>query len=184
MPIANPAEAKVFNDDYPIMGEYVTDDSRIPYYNPEANNQLVLPGEPLLIKFGKTGDAQAMMAQGPIRPGAIGMLARYFTGDFPCDFSADVVMGTEVMWDVTANKVSLAADVLNGFVLGNISYALTSDNTNDKPDIDGNGRVICGTSTSTKCRVIGNANHAATVKGTVTTLSLPGSKAAAKKVSK
>lgn len=170
MPITNPDQAKVFNDDYDRLGTYITDDTRVPYYNPADSGVMVQPGEPVLMQFGASGEEQVMMAQGPIRPGELGYLARYFTGDFPCDFSANVVLGAEVMWDLDNDVVSLAADVTNGFIIGHISYALTSKSALTKPTVDGNDRVICATSTSTKCRVIGQANTAVTTKGTVVAL--------------
>lgn len=164
MPITNPAEAAIFNADYDILAEYVQDDSRIPYYNPSDSGEMVQPGEPLLVKFGASAEERVYMAQGPIRPGEIGMLLKYFTGDFPCDFSGNVILGDEVMWDVDNSVVSLAADVTNGYILGDASYAIQIGVT---PTVDGNDRVVCADANSSKCRVI-SRNEAATTKGTVT----------------
>jgi hypothetical protein len=170
MPISNPAQASVFNADYDIVGEYVTDDSRVPYYNPADSGVMIQPGEPVLLKWGAANNEQVFMAQGPIRPGEIGFLARFFTGDFPCDFSANVIMGAEVMWDITNKKVSLAADVTNGFILGEISYAIPSTPKPHRPPVDANDRVICATTASTKCRVISSTGVVAVNKGTVVIL--------------
>lgn len=172
MPISNPDSAAMFNEDYDILAEYVQDDSRIPLYNPSDSGEMFQPGEPIPVRWGADEDpssatddleCRVYMAQGRIKPGEIGMLLKYFTGDFPCDFSANVVLGEEVYWDVDNNVVSLEGDVTNGFVLGDISYALQA---NVLPTVDANDRVICATSASTKCRVI-SRNAPATVKGTV-----------------
>ena len=169
MTINNPAQKQLFHDDYEILAEYVTDDSFIPYYNPEDSGQLVQPGEPLVVQFGPAGEARVYMAQGPIRPGFVGMLTKYFTGDFPCDLSADAVIGQEIAWDTDDAKAKLAGDVTNGFILGDLSYHLTSHSTARRPTVNGDGRVIAATANSNKCRVI-SRNEAAQIIGAVTVL--------------
>lgn len=165
MPISSPDKATMFNESYPIVGEYVQDDSRIPYFNPADSGVTVLPGEPLVVQWN--GDERVFMAQQKIEPGETGYLIRQFTADFPCDFSGNVVLGAAVGWDVTNSQVSLMADITNGFVLGNISYSPPVKP--DKPSVDGSGRVICANATSDKCRVI-SIEDKTTTKGTVTVL--------------
>ena len=171
MPVASSTltEAAVFNTAYDRVGKYVSDDTRVPYFNPSDSAITFLPGEPMVRQFGVSGAEEVMLVQDIIRPGEWGYLIRNFTADLPCDFSANVILGGEVMWDVDNDVLSLAADVTNGFVVGNASIAL-----NAKPEalmagtVDGNDRLICATSSSTVVRVISMPNKAVTVKGTVT----------------
>lgn len=127
MPITNPDQASMFNDDYPIIGEYRSDDDRIPFYNPPTSGQMYLPGEPIQYEIG--GVYYVYMVQGPIRPGKTGYLVRRFAADFPCDLSADVLEGTPIYWDSSdtdaseAGSAKLAGDVTNGFRIGFASYA-------------------------------------------------------------
>lgn len=172
MPTSASTERTLFNEAYDRIGEYVTDDSRIPYFNPSDSGVDILPGEPVLIKFGAANAEEVCLAVDIIRPGKIGMLVRYFTVDIACDFSANVILGDEVMWDIDNSVVSLAADVTNGFTIGNITYGISSKSSEmEDPTVDGNDRVICATDSSTKCRVISHAaGKASTTKGTVTIL--------------
>lgn len=167
MPTSAVAVATNFNDAYSKVGVYITDDSRIPYFNPANSGVDILPGEPFVMQWGASGEEIVVMAQDIIRPGKIGMVIRYFTADLPCDFSANVILGTDVYWDIDANVVSLVGDVTNGFVVGRISYSLSSKGS--VPAVDSNGRVICGTTSTTKCRVV-SVVGATTVKGTVVNL--------------
>ena len=173
MPITNPAQAQMFNDDYDIIGQYRTDDDVIPYYNPPDSGQLILPGEPMVIE--QANAYYVYMAQGPIRPGQTGYLVRRFTADFPCDLSADVEAGTPIYWDPSDTDASavgsakLFGDVTNGFRIGFASYAY---NKNVAPSLGPNDRVICGGTASTMIRVVsldGAALGKGTYSGTTTT---------------
>ncbi len=172
MPITTPATAEMFNANYDVLAEYVQDDSRIPYYNPSDSGVMISPGEPLLVRWGPitatTADdadleARVYMAQSRIMPGEVGMLLKYFTGDFPCDVSANVTVGDEVYWDIDNDVVSLVGDVTNGFVLGDVGYATHIGVT---PTVDGDDRVVSATTASEKIRVI-SRNEPADTKGTV-----------------
>jgi hypothetical protein len=162
-----PDRNTIFNADYGILGEYVQDDQRVPYFNPAASDTLIEPGEPVVIQWD--GNEEVMQAQGPIWPGEWGMLVRYFTADLPCDFSASVIFGDSVMWDIDNKVVSIAADVTNGFTVGNASYHLDANIQNTAPTVDGNGRVVAATTTDTYCRVVVKPG-AVTTKGTVAPL--------------
>lgn len=169
MPVTALTQATQFHTAYDRVGWYVTDDTRVPFYNPADSDLDFLPGEPVLIKWGASGDEEVMMVQDVIRPGQLGFLVRHFTADFACNFSANVILGDEVMWDLDNDVLSLAADVTNGFVVGRASYPLSSNPVGlDTPSVDGNDRVICATSSSTKVRVVSMPNVAVTTKGTVT----------------
>ena len=169
MPSTATNKATMFGDDYDRLGHYVQDDTLVPYYNPADSGVDILPGEPILIQFGAANAERVFLSNTIIRPGEISMVKRGFTADFPCDFSANMILGDQVMWDIDTNKASLAADVTNGFILGNISYAIDSTIKNQAPAVDGNDRVICATTASTVCRVI-SVDAEPTVKGTVTNL--------------
>jgi hypothetical protein len=168
MPSTATNVASTVNEAYSRIGEYITDDSRVPYYNPSDSGVDILPGEPVVVQFGASGGPQVMMATDIIRPGKIGMLVRYFTADLPCNLSANVVLGDELMWDIDNDVLSLAADVTNGFVVGNASYPISSNSDEmEAPTVDGNDRVICGGTSSTRIRVISKPNQTVTTKGTV-----------------
>lgn len=169
MPITNPAQATQFNADYDRLGDYVQDDSQVPYYNPSDSGVLIQPGEPIVVQFGATNAEYVFWAQEAIRPGEISMVTRYNTVDVPCDISADTVLGTEVHWDIDNDVASLVGDITNGFLLGYISYPLPPEPQPWIPTVDGNDRVICATSASTVCRVI-MINGATTITGTVVNL--------------
>lgn len=156
MPITTPTSATKFNDPRPIIGQYKTDDDRIPYFNPADSGVTVLPGEPLQIEQGEA--YYVYMAQGPIEPGETGYLVKRFTADFPCSLSATVEEGTEIWWDkgvaTDANPVGLAklkGNVTNGFRLGVASYAY---NGHTAPTIGAGARVVCGVVASTHIRVV------------------------------
>jgi len=175
-----PARSSGVNAPYEVLGEYVQDDSRIPYHNPADSDVMIEPGEPLAVTWG--AGATAVMAQAAIFPGETGTLNRYFTGDFPCDVSANVLVGAEVYWDADTKKVSLAADVTNGFLLGHASWAIDPVIRNQAPALSA-GKVIAATTASTKIRVIG-LTGATTLKGAVTPMSLAGAPAPAQASSK
>ena len=165
------------NEAYEVLGEYVQDDSRVPYWNPSDSDSMIEPGEPLPITWG-TG-ASVAMANAAIMPGDVGMLNRYFTGDFPADLSANVLVGAEIYWDVTNKKASLVGDVTNGFLLGHASWAIDPTIKNKVPPNTA-GKVLAGTTASTKIRVIGLTGPT-TTKGSVTVLSLAGGPAKSSK---
>jgi len=173
MPITPPAQGAMFNEDYPIIGAYVTDDDRIPYFNPANSGVMVLPGEPLLIQRG--GLNFVYMAQGPIRPGEVGYLVRRFTADFPCELSANVLQGTEIWWDPSdttaspAGGAKLTGNVTNGFRIGVASLAYDGHNP---PATGAGGLPICGGTASTKIRVV-SIDGVASVKGSYTTTAAP-----------
>lgn len=166
MPIANTTEASMFNDDYDVIGEYRTDDDRIPYFNPSDSGVMILPGEPMVIE--QANAYYVYMAQGVIRPGKTGYLVRRFTADFPCELSADVEAGTPIYWDPSDTTASVAGgaklfgDVTNGFRIGFASYAY---NGHTDPTIGAGGKVVCGTTASTRIRVV-SLDGAALGKGT------------------
>jgi predicted RecA/RadA family phage recombinase len=170
MPIDNPQQATMFNDDYPIIGEYRTDDDRIPFYNATAD-KLYLPGEPVLYMIGTA--FYVYMVQGPIRPGKIGYIIRRFTADFPANLSATVKEGTPIYWDASdttaspAGSAKLDGDVTNGFRIGFASYAYDPRYKHTAPAVQ-NGKVVCGTTSSTQIRVV-SLDGAAVGKGTATT---------------
>ena len=172
MSIPNPEQAKIFHDDYAGLGDYVTDDTLVPYYNPADSGVMIQQGEPVLVQYGPSGENRVFLAQKPIRPGQIGMLHKYFTVDLPCDFSANVVLGQEIVWDIDDKEVKLVGDVTNGFVVGDASYHMSAKPMPHTPAVDGNDRVICATDASTKVRVVSRAT-AATITGTVGALSAP-----------
>lgn len=162
-----PTRAAIFNADYTNLGEYVTDDSRVPYFNPADSAVMIEPGELVLIQWA--GAEQVMLAQAAIFPGEIGMLERYFVVDLPANLSADVVLGDILTWDYTDKELALDADVVNGFVAGIAIWALDPNIKNKAPVVDGNGRVVCGTTASTKARIMGSPG-VSTTKGTITGL--------------
>ena len=171
MPVASSTveEAQIFNETYDRVGWYVSDDMIVPYYNPSDSAITFLPGEFVLRQFGGTGVQEVMMVQDVIQPGKWGQMVRYFTADVSCDFSANVILGDEVMWDIDNDVVSLAADVTNGFIIGRASIALSANAVGlDTPTVDGSDRIVCATSSSTKVRVISIPNADITPKGTVT----------------
>lgn len=167
--ITNPAVPNALGGDYSKIGNYVSDDMWFPFHVPSDVATAFPPGAPILMKFGAANEEQVVMSKELIRPGDTKPVTRYFTADFPCNFSGNVILGDEVMWDVDNDVLSLAADVTNGFVVGLASYAYSSGPAVlEQPTVDGNDRVICATSTSTKVRVISLPGKAVTIKGTVT----------------
>ena len=171
MPITEPTQASIFNANYASLGEYVSDDSRIPYFNPSDSGVMLQAGEPILVQWGASGEERVYLCNRPIRPGEWGELIRHFTADFPCDFSANVIAGQEVYWDEDNSVVSLVGDVTNGFVIGDLSWSIDPNIQNTAPSVDGDGRVIAGTTSTTRCRIV-SRDAAATTKGTVTILAL------------
>lgn len=167
MPITNPAQRQMFNANYENLGHYLTDNERIPHLNPADSGELILPGEPILKQWGASGHRYVFMAQGPIRPGEIGYLVRNFKAKFPADLSANVVQGAELYWDEDESVVSLVGDVTNGYRIGYADYVLDPNLKNDGLEVDGNGRVICGTDESTHV-VVQSQDSNTTTKGTVT----------------
>lgn len=165
MPSSATTKANMFNEDYSVLGEYVSDDSRIPYYNPADSGVDLLPGEPVLVSW--QGEERVFMVQDIIRPGELGYLLRRFTGDFPASLSANIVLGDELMWDIDNNVVSLAADVTNGYTIGNAVYPCPLPG--ETPTVDGNDQVVVGGTASTKVRVQSHVG-APTTKGTVAAL--------------
>jgi hypothetical protein len=170
MPVSSPAKAEMFNEEYPIIGRYITDDDRIPYFNPADSGLTVLPGTPLLITRG--GNSLVYMAQGPISPGETGFIVRRFTADFPCDLSADVEQGTEIFWDPLddtaspAGTAALEGDTAGGFRIGTASYAYDGHKT---PTLGSNDLPLCGTTASTLIRVV-SMDGAAELKAYPTTV--------------
>lgn len=165
MPSTAPEQAKQFHPDFASLGTYVQDDSRIPYFNPSDSGISIHSGEPVLVQW--QGASRVFVAQSEIHPGDTGMLLRRWTQDFPANLSAQSIFGAEVYWDIDNNEVALEADVTNGFLLGDLSYALPAGT--DVPSVDGNDRVIAAEIADTRCRVIGRDAEAVT-KGIVTTL--------------
>jgi len=171
MPVASSTVevAQLFNETYDRVGWYVGDDTFVPYFNPSNSAITFLPGEFVLRQFGGTGVQEVMMVQDAIQPGQWGQMARYFAADVACNFSANVILGDEVMWDIDNDVVSLAADVTNGFIIGRASIALSAKPVGlDAPTVDGSDRIVCATSSSTKVRVISIPHTDITPKGTVT----------------
>ena len=173
MPITNPTQAQMFNDDYDVVGQYRTDDDRIPFYNPPDSGVMYLPGEPIIIE--QASAYYVYMVQGPIRPGETGYVVRRFTADFPCALTADVEAGTPIYWDASdtaasdAGSAKLFGDVTNGFRIGFASHTYEK---NKVPTLGPNDKVICGTSASTLIRVVsidGAALGKGTLSGTTTT---------------
>lgn len=155
MPISNPTDAVLFAANYPVISEYVTDDERIPYFNPANSGVMILPGEP--IPLVRAGAQVVFLAQGPIRPGETGYLVRNFTADFPCILSGNVLEGTPIWWDTSvatvANPVGVAkleADAVTGYPLGVASYVYFKK---PLPALSGT-QVICGTTASTMIRIV------------------------------
>lgn len=148
-------QATMFNEDYPNIGRLVSDDERIPYFNPADATLTILPGEPVLVEMG--GDQYLYIAQGPIPPGKTGYLIRRWTMSFPCDLSADVPEGTEIYWDPAEDAGSpvgtamLEGDVTNGFRLGVATYVYDG---HKNPTLDNDDKVICGTESSTRIVVL------------------------------
>ena len=169
MPSTATTPASQFGDDYSSLGEYVQDNTLIPYFNPSDSNVDLLPGEPCIVQWGPANGERVFLCNTICRPGQVTMLKKDFTADFPCNFSANIIHGAEVMWDIDNNVVSLAADVTNGFIIGNASFALDPTIKNATPAIDGNGRVVAATATSTVVRVV-SQDAVPTIKGTVVNL--------------
>jgi hypothetical protein len=176
MPVADiPTQAEMFNEDYDIVGEYRTDDDRIPFHNPINSGVMYLPGEP--IRYEVSGIFYIYMVQGPIRPGKTGYIVRRFTADFPCDLSATVVEGTPIYWNPSvttgspAGTAQLNGDVTNGFRIGFASYAYDPKYKHTPPTLSG-GKVVCGTTDSTKIRVV-SLDGTALGKGTLATTAAP-----------
>jgi predicted RecA/RadA family phage recombinase len=161
-----PARSTGVNANYNILGHYVQDDSRIPYYNATAAAYMIEPGEPVTMTWG--AGAVVLLAQTAIFPGEVGMLARYFVADFPCLFSTNVLHGAEVYWDFTNKRVALAADVTNGFALGGAIWAIDPNIKNKAPALSGT-KVIAASAASTRVRVVGMLSPT-TIKGTIITL--------------
>jgi len=173
MPISDiPAQSEMFNEDYDVVGEYRTDDDRIPFYNRPDSGVMYLPGEP--IQYNVSGVYYVYMVQGPIRPGKTGYIVRRFTADFPCVLTANVKEGTPIFWNPSnttaspAGSAQLTGDVTNGFRIGFASYAY---NGHTAPTLDGN-EVLCGTTASTMIRVV-SLDGAAVGKGTLATTAAP-----------
>lgn len=176
MPISDiPAQSSMFNEDYPVVGEYRTDDDRIPFYNPANSGVMYLPGEP--IRYNVGGIFYIYMVQGPIRPGKIGFIVRRFTADFPCKLTANVKEGTPIYWNPAetdaspAGSAQLTGDVTNGFRIGFASYALDPRYKHTAPPMDGQ-EVLCGTTASKLIRVV-SLDGAAVAKGTLATTAAP-----------
>jgi len=165
-----PTRSAIFNADYTNLGEYVTDDSRVPYFNPVDSDSMIEPGELVLIAWA--GAEQVMLAQAAIFPGETGMLLRYFVVDLPCTLSADVIIGDILTWDYTDGELALDADVTNGYTAG---IAIWNFDPVHQPapalGVDSNDRAICGTTASTKVRIMGSPG-VSTTKGTITGLPL------------
>lgn len=177
MPITNPTQAQMFNDSYDVVGQYRTDDDRIPFYNPPDSGQMYLPGEPIIIE--QASAYYVYMVQGPIRPGEVGFVVRRFTADFPCDLSASVGAGTPIYWDASdttgspAGTAKLFGDVTNGFRIGFASHTFEKHKVYS---FGPNGKVLCGTTSSTTIRVVsldGAALGKGTLSGTTTTTAAP-----------
>ena len=156
MPIDNPTQVEIFNDDYAQVGEFVGEGDLLPYYNPADSGNLIRPGEPILVAFGPAGEEQAFLSQGPIRPGDYGYLFRpgHWMADLPCTLTANVVFGQELFWDQTEDEVALEGDVTNGFLVGYAGYAIDPNAKNTAPSLDTVNRVICGGTASGNIRVI------------------------------
>lgn len=165
-----PTQKAIFNANFDILGEYVTDDSRVPYFNPLAEDVMIEPGEPVL--FVWNGGTHVMLAQRAIFPGETAFLDRYFTVDLPATLSAQVNTGDLVHWDFTNKVVAFAAvDTTNGWPLGTAIWALDPNIKNDDPAIQGTDSVIAGTTASTKIRVVVSP-ESRTAIGTVLTLNV------------
>lgn len=168
MPITNPNQAEIFSDDYVALGAYRNDGSRIPWYNSTA--LLVQPGEPLLVKWGASGAEECFFAQEAIRPTKWGYLIRAgdWAADLPANLTANVIIGDELYWDEDNSEVALEADVTNGWLVGDAGTPIDpSESVQETPATDGNGRVIVGTTSSTRIRIQSRPG-ASTTKGTVT----------------
>lgn len=163
MPAAVGERAVVFNASYPILGKYRTDDDRIPLYNPANSGVFYRPGEPVVLSLA--GASYTYMCQGPIFPGKTGMVVRRFTGEFPCDLSSQVVFGDEIWWDTDGEVAKLKGDVANGFKLGFASY----DYDGHKLPTVAGGKVVCGTTASTRIRVVSLEGTTETVSGPTST---------------
>jgi len=162
-------KAAIFNESYDRVSKYATDDMFAPYFNPADSGIVFLPGEPVLRQWGASGEEEVQLVQDIIRPGQWGMLRRYWQADFDADFSANVIIGGEVMWDLDNDVVSLAGDVTNGFIIGRATIALPSKSAIERAGtVDGNDRLIVATDASTKVRVMSMNPIAVTTKGTVT----------------
>lgn len=176
-----PARNTIFNEEYPALGAYVTDNSRVPYFNPSDSDEMIQPGEPFLLQVG--AGAEAVLANGPIFPNEISMVLRMFTGDFPAAISADLIAGTEIYWDITNQVAAIAGAVTNGFSLGFATWAIDPNNKNERPTVDANGRVIVAVSGDTVVRVVSDEGLA-TTKGTVVIRGAATVAATSKKASK
>jgi hypothetical protein len=176
MPISDiPSQSEMFNEEYPIVGEYRTDDDRIPFHNRANSGVMYLPGEPIQYNVG--GVYYVYMVQGPIRPGKTGYIVRRFTADFPCVLSANVKEGTPIFWNPSnttaspAGSAQLTGDVTNGFRIGFASYAYDPKYKYSSPTLNGH-EVLCGTTASTMIRVV-SMDGASVGKGTLATTAAP-----------
>ena len=176
MPVSDiPAQSEMFNDDYEVVGQYRTDDDRIPFHNRADSGVMYLPGEPIQYNVG--GVYYVYMVQGPIRPGKTGYIVRRFTADFPCVLSATVKEGTNIYWNPAetggslAGSAQLTGDVINGFRIGFASYAYDPKYKHTPPTLSGH-EVVCGTTASTMIRVV-SMDGASVGKGTSATTAAP-----------
>ena len=148
-----PNRAAIFNADYANLGEFVTDDSRVPYYNPPAEDIMLEPGEPVL--FTWDGATHVMLVEAAIFPGETGTLLRYFVVDLPAVLSAQVNTGDIVFWDFTVKVVAAALlDITNGFPMGVAIWARDPNIQNTPPTVQGTDSVVAGTTASGKIRVM------------------------------
>lgn len=166
MPALAAATAAMFNEAYEKVGHYVTDTEMIPYYNPADSGVDILPSEPLLLLLGS--DERAVLSQGVIRPGELGMVLMKYTVDLPAVISADVTVGTPIYWDFATKKAKIGGDVTNGWIVGYATFPVNQAADFAYP-LDANDRVIAAASGSTWIRVyLDGAGAIAVTKGTVT----------------
>lgn len=160
MPKALPPSNAIFNEPRVALSEMRSDGHTVPHFNSSAT-LTISNGEPIPKTAG--GSALVYLAQSFIPPGEWRSLVRHWDAEFPCDVSADVFDGDSVYWDVDTEKVSLVADVTNGFLLGWATYAVLPGQT---PQAAEDGRVVVATATSTLIRVVAT-DVATTIKGIV-----------------
>jgi len=177
------ARNEIFNPAVAHLGRYLTDNERIPHFNPSDSTVVIQPGELILKQWGATtantsdtNDTFVFMAQGPIFPGEIGYLIRNFKAEFDCDLSANAVQGDQIYWDIDDKELKLVGDVTNGFLAGMADFVLDPNLKNTALTVDSDDRVVCGTSSSTKL-VIQSQDAATTIKGTVSAYAVASSAA-------